>query len=1092
MASDYAAISAENRLDYGRKVGSWGKKLLSDRYADRTHFIYELLQNAEDAMRRRRRWTGQRSVSFELSETALRVSHFGVPFSEADVRGICGIGESTKDLTSIGRFGIGFKSVYALTDRPEIHSGDEHFAIDSYVHPSAIPEMKGQAGETTFIMPLRPDDDTAVSDIMSGLQRLGPRVLLFLRQIDEISWSVDAGASGRYWRSKPKILSAEVRRVGLHGETKGEPLAEETWMVFSREVSTDQGEPLGYAEIAFALGKRGGRSLSVQPIHDSALVVFFPTVLTTNLGFLVQGPYRTTPSRDNVPPNDPWNRYLIKETASLLVEALVFLREHDLLSVEALRCLPLDRAKFPDGSMFALLFSAVHSALLRRPLLPAYQARHVAGLNAKLARGQELRSLFSRQQLTKLFQAEHRLAWLSEDITQDRTPQLRSYLMQELGVAELTPDNVVPRLTKDFLEAQSDKWILSLYEFLNNQPALLRQGRLNDLPLVRLEDGTHTSAKADGRLQAFLPSAVESGFRTVGRAVCATDAALAFLRSLGLSEPDPVDDVIGNVLPRYSGYVANVGDRQYAADLRRICTAFATDSKGQRDKLVSALKKAYFVTSVHAADGTVLMLAPTEVYLATQRLKDLFEGCSGVFLVDDSQECLHGEDVRELLEACGATRYLLPVPAGTEFTWQQKAQMRRKGGCTDVSSEFPVADYTLRGLGALLEILPTLDTADATERSRLLWEALCDMEDRRGANAFVGTYRWTYYYQRTYQFDAAFVRQLNEAAWVPDGSGKFHSPSDIVFEETGWKGNPFLLSKIHFKPPVIEALAKEAGFEPGVLELLRKHGVTSVAALIDKLGIEDTDPEAEPKSDDMTADDALTKLGIGPVQPAENPNPEPEPLGGNRGGHGVGGHGGGGHGGSGGTGSGSSNGGTRHGGGEHAGGHQHHGGKGAGGGGNGARPFISYVGAHPEEEERDPDGLKHQERMDLEEQAINLILQHEPGLHRTPMHNPGFDLTESDANGKTIRWIEVKAMTGDLHGRPVGLSDTQFRSAQEHGEQYWLYVVEHAGSPDDARIVRIQDPAGRASTFTFDHGWLNVAEISTAEDREEAEEHADG
>ena len=53
---------------------------------------------------------------------------------------ICGIGESTKDtdLTAIGRFGIGFKSVYAITNQPEIHSGDEDFGIKNYVHPVAI------------------------------------------------------------------------------------------------------------------------------------------------------------------------------------------------------------------------------------------------------------------------------------------------------------------------------------------------------------------------------------------------------------------------------------------------------------------------------------------------------------------------------------------------------------------------------------------------------------------------------------------------------------------------------------------------------------------------------------------------------------------------------------------------------------------------------------------------------------------------------------------------------------------------------------------------------------------------------------------
>ena len=54
-------------------------------------------------------------------------------------------------------------------------------------------------------------------------------------------------------------------------------------------------------------------------------------------------------------------------------------------------------------------------------------------------------------------------------------------------------------------------------------------------------------------------------------------------------------------------------------------------------------------------------------------------------------------------------------------------------------------------------------------------------------------------------------------------------------------------------------------------------------------------------------------------------------------------------------------------------------------------------------------------------------------------------------------------------------TDTQFGLAREEGEAYWLYVVEHAGT-DGERIVPIQNPAGRDSTYTFDHGWRAAAE----------------
>jgi hypothetical protein len=153
-------------------------------------------------------------------------------------------------------------------------------------------------------------------------------------------------------------------------------------------------------------------------------------------------------------------------------------------------------------------------------------------------------------------------------------------------------------------------------------------------------------------------------------------------------------------------------------------------------------------------------------------------------------------------------------------------------------------------------------------------------------------------------------------------------------------------------------------------------------------------------------------------------------------------------------------------------------------GGAGGRPFISYVATQPDEEDRDPDGLDQPNRTALEAQAINLILAREPKWKRTPTHNPGYDLFEPGDDATPARWCEVKAMTGSLRDRPVGLSRTQFDCAREHGDAYWLYVVERAGE-SDARIVRIQDPAGKARTFTFDHGWLEMADVDAEQEYRE-------
>jgi len=588
MASNYEAIREENRKSYGTKGAQKSGKLAAGLYDDRTHFIFELLQNAEDALGRRGEWHGSRKVVFTLSPTRLTLSHFGKPFDEADVRSVCDIAESTKTESSIGRFGLGFKSVYTVTDLPEIHSGEEDFAIEDYVFPKPMARSARGADETQIVLPLRPEDASAGQDITTGFRHLGPGALLFLRHIDEINWSIEGGASGFYLRTPPKSRGPNVHHVTVIGKEDDRPEVDQNWLVFHRDVFSAAQEKVGRVEIAFALiaAKDAPDRWSVQPVAASPLVVFFPTVVPTNLGFLVQGPYRTTPSRDNIPRADPWNQHLVKETSSLLVDAMRWMRDNAMLDTSALRCMPLGREKFPAGAMFAPIFETVREALLNEHLLPRFDGGFVAASHAKLARTQELRELFRPEQIEALFGSKAS-AWLTGDITPDRQPEIRTYLMQELSVAEVTPATLVPRLTKAFLEAQSDEWVRRLYEFLSGQEAGLRRS-LDKIPLIRLDDGTHVVARDNGAARAFLPSTIKTGFPTIRPAVCASADARSFLIALGVTEPDQVDDVVLNLLPKYQQSTVSLDG--YAADIERIRQAFGTDSSAQREKLRAALR----------------------------------------------------------------------------------------------------------------------------------------------------------------------------------------------------------------------------------------------------------------------------------------------------------------------------------------------------------------------------------------------------------------------------------------------------------------------------------------------------------------------
>ena len=1061
MVSNYPAIREENLTRYGTDIGRIGRMLLADRYDDRTHFIYELLQNAEDALAKRTDWEGQRSVRFYLLERELRFSHFGSPFDEADVRGICGIDESTKDITQIGRFGIGFKSVFAFTERPEIHSDAEDFAIENFVWPVAVPGVDRAADETIILMPLQKQAPADREEIEVGLQRLGPDVLLFLREIEEIEWEVEDGASGLYLRQCDE-LNDHVRRVTVIGQADAKPDVEETWLVFSRPVYTPEDGLVGQVEVAFLL--KDGR---VTPIPQSPLVAFFPTVVQTDLGFRVQGPYRTTPSRDNVPQRDGWNRYCVKETSAVLVDALIWLRDQDMLDVDVLQCLPLDREKFHEDAMFYEFFGDTKRAFFSECLLPCFGGGYVSANRAKLARTQELRELFDVEQLPLLFGGDRSQEWLSASISQDRTPELRRYLIQELKVEEVTPGTILPKFDAEFMRNQSDEWVRRLYEFLNGQIALRRQ--VMTLPIIRLENGEHVQPNAG---QAFLPGTVETDFPTVCVAVCNSKDARAFLKALGLTEPDPVDDIIRNVLPRYHENASEIADENYDADIRRIINAYRTDSRDRRNKLIESLRNTPFVLVLDTENQPRCYSQPSDLYLPTDRLKELFSGVESVKLADDGHAALRGENVRDLLEACGATRNLRSVEFDSlsSFSWEERAELRNKSGYGKTSGQNDrIRDWELCGLDELLAALPSLSVEERRKRVKALWEELVQLEGR-GKAAFTARYTWTHYGSRSTELDSRFVRLLNEREWIPDAAGALQRPKLVLFDSLGWRSNPFLISKICFKPPIVDQLAQQAGFEPAALDLLHKHGITSLADVASRLGLGESAGVEEGPDGPATASEAVGAI-LGDV-----PDPTPPVTGPRDAGIGTGAP----------TDDGPAGGRTdRHGRGQHrARTERPERGGGRDTAGNvDTRPFISYVATHPDDEERDPDDLVQTVRMELETRAIDFILSIEPNWRRTPIANPGFDLFQAGPDGRPTRWCEVKAMTGSLGDRPVGVSSKQFECAREHGISYWLYVVEYAGDKN-ARLVRIQDPAGKARTFTFDHGWLSVAQVHSGQDHQ--------
>ncbi len=823
MPSDYDKIRHENIKGYGTHTHHL--LFLGELYTERTHFVFELLQNAEDA--------GATRILFTLFEDRLEVAHDGRPFNEKDVRSICGVGEGTKarnNLTQIGKFGIGFKSVYAYTNEPEVHSGDESFRIKHYVRPFGVSPRSIVKPWTTlfdfkFGIPDVPSKK-AYDEIGEALRNLDVKTLLFLRKIKEIKYKISGlGTSGVYLRGTSGEGTA--RRVKVARRINGLEDNVENWLIFSRPVAVPSNGSQVSVEIGFRLDlntKDNTEGIVVE--NNTSLVVYFLTEKPTELGFLVQGPYRTTPARDNVPGYDTWNMKLIEETAELVVDSLRYLKKVDLLSVALLEALPIRSDDFPEDGMFYPIFRRVRKALKDEELLPTSDGSFVAARNAKLFSAMALIEILGQDQRAVLFRSRDQVKWLSDKITERRTRDLHSYLKNVLEVEEVTPGSFARKITEQFLDRQSDEWFIVFYEFLTEHSFLWRSPRywsdrdsgvLRNKPILRLQDGTHVKPfNEDGTANACWAedeTDIESSLPIVKIVLSQHEGAREFLVKLGMQKLDVVEVVVNSILPKYQNDSVNVEFEDNTQHLRQISRAYETDSREKKERLREAFCKSRFILADLPNKGERAFLRPSKVYFASRELQLYFsENSSFSCVCPDNRHA-------QMLKDLGVVDHI-------------RITCKSRLGSTD-----PVPlDYDrgyrrgLQGFDPNIEV-DGLEKALATpsiKKSQMIWNRIaCShwhcirgkvvTSSRRDFSPDASTYNEK-------KVTSLFGKLLIGNAWIPDLKGNMCRPDELSLNDLheSLDRNERLAVKLGMRISVDEELVKKANISKNVLNLARQ------------------------------------------------------------------------------------------------------------------------------------------------------------------------------------------------------------------------------------------------------------------------------
>ncbi|MCC5972365.1 MAG: hypothetical protein JJU15_20725 [Pararhodobacter sp.] len=785
----------EERVDLAKvlKKHTGIRRIVEELYPDSAHFIFELLQNAED--------TGATEVGFELRSDRLSFEHNGRPFSEADILGITDVGEGTKfdDVDTIGRFGVGFKAVFAYTESPRIWSPTYSFEINELVLPSLLSDRSDLQGKTRFEFPFnnpKKPREVAYKEVEGGLRDLAETTLLFLNHLQSISWKIGDSGGGTVLRIEHTENHIEVLK-----EANGETTASSHFLRFTQPVEGLMRETKHKVATAFALeflpdvkafdpDVALAKQMKITPVPGQVAVFFPAEKETSGLRFHLHAPFVPELSRASIK-ETPANEPLFEQLAGLAAASLHEVRDHGLLTLDFLSVLPNKQDSIP--SRYQAIRTTIIDEMNNEALTPTHAKSHAPAKRLLQAKA-SLKSLISEKDLEFLVEDADAPPLWSVGATQKNTNSdrfLDSLEIQEWGLDEFVevladrtsqgqryvprPPYLVSGPDGEFMEWLSSKsidWHQQLYALLYSE--LASEGgvyQFKNSKIVKLFSGDYGVGKEcffpdeDDQDDSDLPR-VNVEVYTSGRGKAQQHNARKFLEEIGVREVGEAEQVELILRKRYTRDAEIPSERIYKKDFKRFVALVEKEPK------TANLFKGHFVFKCEDDQWRT----PDGVYLDTPFIDtglrayyDAQGDDAEEFALDSSFYQSLGVPLKKVAafaRAIGAISKL-QVSASPCYRNPEWTHLSQAGGVSFTSYGID-RDYEIPQLAKLLE-KPTIAL------SKLVWQTVVALpNDGRYLQAI---------YRRNASYSSrsaasSLVHVLRSAAWVPQGANSFVRPSE--------------------------------------------------------------------------------------------------------------------------------------------------------------------------------------------------------------------------------------------------------------------------------------------------------------------------
>ena len=796
-------------------VGRWRSDI--EKYSDKAHFVYELLQNADDALATR--------AEFILYKDKLIFKHNGTkkfsisdPYNETndtkngtlgDINSITSTANSNK-INKIGKFGVGFKAVFHYCAEPKIFDGNFSFAIKNFIVPEDLncDHTERKPDETLFEFPFSEKFPfeikgcpplAAYEEISKKFKALNYPTL-FLSNLKEVKFRFGT-IEGTYKKETESArnfgdTTAELLMVNQY--TDGKSAEQRLWLFTRKDNGND-----------YSVGYFLDDKWRLKPV-DKPAFCFFPTKKATKLHFIIHAPFLLTDSREGIKADENHNIKMISLLAELAADSLFYLRDLGLIDDGILKIIPVAEDDFnvpADEISFKPFFAAIKHKMKIAEILPTRNG-YVSAKNAYWADVIRLTEIFSDKQLGALV-ANPDAAWVFSTIGKRNAGFIVSnYIDDVTGNGSRDEDDLLKRIDKNFIETQPLSWFHEFYKWLAESERRYLNAKYK--PFFLDTNGKATAAFEGDREILFLPN--DGDYPTIHPALLANPDTEKFLReNIKIDAPKLKDEIDNKILPRYESNSVT-DDATYFQKIFRYYMENRTDEKTFIERLKEVI---YFRTldGKFAAPNVLYMPEPELIeYFSVANLNPFLDKEFYSALVTTENENLLLEFFRKLGVADEVRSIELQFDQRKANRWNNtckfsKATLEERQG---VIQSYGLQDlefgfdkwknknwrlefaYSTREknwfegyIDATINVLANILESKEPNKSLILWRRIVAFNHKRGKlkDKLVGKQEYFYWKKKYEPYTPVNVTLLRETPWLVDKRGDFKAPKDMRVDE---------------------------------------------------------------------------------------------------------------------------------------------------------------------------------------------------------------------------------------------------------------------------------------------------------------------